>query len=280
MKQIYEEIIRIETGSGQPAVLAMIVSAQDSSPRGAGSKMLVRMTGQIIGSIGGGAIEKIALETALEMLSRNTPTRLQQYDLTSGNAASIHTKTGMQCGGTVTVYFELVRPFDRLIIFGAGHIGTAIAPIAQACGFFISIVDDRPEFAHPDRFPPMVCVTCDHPVKFAQNLSIFPEDSIVILTHNHRYDADVLKAILSNDSGRPRYIGMIGSRKKVRVILDKMHESGIEDDSLNRVHSPIGLNIGGDNPTEIAVSIMAELMAVRAGKLSNDCIRTMRSSSE
>ncbi len=276
MKNLYEEIIRIENGSAEPAVLVTVVRAQDSSPRAAGSKMLVRHSGDIMGTIGGGAIENIAKETACRMFSGREQNMLQEYDLTSGVINPVSQKTGMLCGGLMTLYYELLRPLDRIIIFGAGHIGSAITPIAQGCGFDVTIIDDRPDFARADRFSNRTTVICAHPVEHAGIMPLFPSDSIVILTHNHRYDSDVLNALLRNESEIPRYIGMIGSRKKVGTVLENIAKSGVQRDALDRVFSPIGLDIGGDNPTEIAVSIMAELQAIRYGRLSEGTVCVMR----
>lgn len=272
---LYEEIIRIENGSAEPAVLVTVVRAQDSSPRDAGSKMLVRKSGVILGTIGGGAIEKIARDVACRMFSDCEQTLLQEYDLASGGVSPVSQKTGMLCGGLMTLFFEMLRSPDRIIIFGAGHIGSAITPIAIGCGFNVTIIDDRPDFARADRFPDHTTIVCKHPVEYAGNMHMFSSDSIVILTHNHRYDADVLRALLRNESEPPRYIGMIGSRKKVGVVLENLVKSGVPKGLLDRVYSPIGLDIGGDNPTEIAVAIMAELQAIRYGRLSEGSVCVM-----
>ena len=274
MKKIYQEMIKICEGQSQDAVLALVVATEGSSPRASGSRMLVRQDGSIHGTIGGGSVEKKVIESAMRMFHERISHLCEKFSLSDRPIEAV--ATGMLCGGTMTVFLELLRGGDRLFIYGGGHIGHALAPIARECGFNVWVVDDRPEITSDEYFSDVANTILQHPGEHAAALEIRKSDSIVIVTHNHKYDALVLEKFLEKTNELPRYIGMIGSRKKISVVLQQLGRKGISQDRIDSVYTPIGLDIGGENPMEISIAIMAEMMAVRNGKISNDIVNLMR----
>ena len=155
------------------------------------------------------------------------------------------------------MFLEPVLPAPRLLIAGGGHVARALAAQAWLVGFEVTVIDDRPEFTHPDRFPDGVATRCGPIAQQLADLPITPDTYVVIVTRGHRHDADALRACLHSSAA---YIGMIGSRRKVKTIFEHLRHDGIQEDLIQRVRSPIGLNIGSETPAEIAVSIMAEVI--------------------
>ncbi len=273
-KNIFQEVARIQNGERDDAVLMIVVHTDQSTPRSQSAKMLVHRNGATLGSIGGGTVEKEAVDIAITMFEKNISTRFEKFDLGANDTTATH--TGMMCGGLMMIYFELVRSRNRLIIYGCGHIGTALAPIAEQCGFSVRAIDHRPEFADPDRFPETVKVIREHPPEHARQLNILPSDSIIIVTHKHLFDREVLENILDKPTPIPRFVGMIGSTQKVETIKMSLLEKGIPASKIEAVSTPVGLDIGGENPLEIAISILSEILAVRAGTLKDGYVLTKR----
>lgn len=155
---------------------------------------------------------------------------------------------------------EPILPADRLIIFGGGHVGKALSDFAGQCGFRVTVADDRPEFAMPERFPGARVLCADFP-KAVKELCLTSNDYLVIVTRGHAHDADTLRAVLNE--GESVYLGMIGSRKRVAAMLEMLAGEGYDRDRLGRIHTPVGLPIGAVTPQEIAVSILAELISCK-----------------
>lgn len=277
-RQLIQIIADIQTGRAPLAVMVVVVATSDSTPQSPGARMLVMADGTTHGTVGGGAIEKLAIDRAGEMLVRSQSTDFQRYDMDAESNTG-DKATGMMCGGTMSLYFERIAPEERFIVYGCGHIGGILVPLAAQCGFQVIAVDHRTEMTAPDRFTTPVDIQCVLPPDHAAELETHSGDTIVIMTHNHQFDAAVLENLLKTMTPEtmPRYIGMIGSGKKVKVILDKLEENGIDQKLLNRVHTPIGLKIGGGSPGEIAVSVMAEVLAAKYGQIENGRVATMRS---
>jgi len=247
-----------EIRSGRRAVLATIVRSSGSTPRTVGARMIVRGDGSSFGTIGGGAFEAMIVCDAEELLSRNAPTpTLKRYTFTEEGENAL----GMACGGTAEVLLEAADRGARLIIFGAGHVGLALARLAATVGFAPELVDDRAAFCDAARSLSVGRVwRCDaHYVAGVPPLD--PDCYVAVVTRCHRTDRLALKQVL----GRPlRYVGLIGSRRKKTVIFGELaEEDGVGPDELARVRCPIGLPIGGETPEEIAVSIVAELLQVK-----------------
>jgi xanthine dehydrogenase accessory factor len=244
---------------GEEVALVTIVAAQGSTPQRVGAKMLVYPDGRISGTIGGGCYENDALGKAREALLARKP-RLVKYDLTDDFAE----ESGLICGGQMTVYIEPVEAAPQLYIVGAGHVGHQLGKIARPAGFRIRVLDDREKFANTERFPEAEEVIVDSIPDWLHKADIPQTAYVVVVTRGHRHDLDALRSLAARDL---RYIGLIGSKAKVKKIYDALIEEGMPLECLQRVHAPIGLDIGAVTPEEIAISILAELIAVRRGRM-------------
>jgi xanthine dehydrogenase accessory factor len=250
---LFEEIVRLRR-AGQRAALATIVHTDGSIPSYESSRMLVREDGSIAGTIGGGCVEAEVWAAAKEVIRTEAPRKMvfnlnndAQYD------------NGLICGGTLEIFVESILPQPMLYIFGGGHISMALAGAAHAAGFAIGIVDDREAFANAQRFPTAqeICTSFAEAFeKIRPNASTY----IVIVTRGHKDDMRVLAWAVNTAA---RYIGMIGSKRKVLSVYKALEKEGYARDKFERVHAPIGLEIGALTPEEIAISIVAELIAVR-----------------
>ena len=244
---------------GDDVALVTIVAAQGSTPQRVGAKMVVYPDGRTVGTIGGGCYENDALGKAREALLSRKP-KLVKYDLTDDFAQ----ESGLICGGQMTVYIEPVEPAPQLYIIGAGHVGQQLAHVARPVGFRIHVLDDREKFANDQRFPDADEIIVDSIPDWLHKAEIPPSAYVVVVTRGHTHDLDALRALAARDL---RYVGLIGSRAKVKKIYDALAEEGMPIECLQRVHAPIGLDNGGVSPEEIAISIVAELIAVRRGRI-------------
>ena len=254
MNDIYQEIVRVKT-EGEEAALVTVVSATGSTPREEGAKMLVRPDGSIIGTIGGGSLEAQVIEEAVRVIKQAKPKRLHM-SLTAKEAG----EAGMMCGGELEVFIEPILSPPALYIFGGGHIALALTKMGKLVGFNITVIDDRAEFAHAERFPEAEVILAEDFTKSFPQVKIDKSSYIVIVTHGHQHDEVVLEWAVGTPA---RYIGMIGSKTKNETIYSHLLAKGITREQLDRVHAPIGLEIGAQTPEEIAVSILAELIKVR-----------------
>ena len=244
---------------GDEVALITIVSSNGSTPQRVGAKMLVFADGRTVGTIGGGCYENDALLKAREALRTRKAIRAK-YDLNDDFAED----TGLVCGGQMEVFIEPLEAPPALYVFGAGHVGFYVARLASDAGFEVHVVDDRAAFANRERFPEAAEVVVEDIPTWLASTTLPSAAYAVIVTRGHRHDLDALQALAS----RPlRYLGLIGSRAKVARIYEQLLALGhttLED--LSHVHAPIGLDIGAVTPQEIAVSIVAELVAVRRGR--------------
>ena len=255
---------------GEAAALDTIVSTTGSTPQRVGAKILVFGDGRLVGTIGGGCYENDAFWKAREAITERKP-RLVHYELSDDFAQ----ETGLVCGGQMDVYIEPIEPSPELYVIGAGHVGSQLATLAQAVGFHVHIVDDREKFANRDRFPEATEVVTDEIPAWLARTELPPHAYVVIVTRGHTNDLEALRALAPRDL---RYLGLIGSRAKVARIYEQLQLDGLPADCLTRVHAPIGLDIGAVTPQEIAVSILAELIAVKHGKVGgrNAAERSMK----
>lgn len=244
---------------GEEAALVTIVSSNGSTPQRVGAKMLVFGDGRIVGTVGGGCYEHDAIGQAKQVLaSRKAHT--VRYDLNDDFAE----ETGLVCGGQMEVFIEPIEASPAVYIFGAGHVGFYLAQMAQEAGFSVHVIDDRAAFANAERFPKAASIVVADIPQWLARTTIPSSAYAVIVTRGHRNDLDVLREIAPRDL---RYVGLIGSRAKVARLYDAVvAERGVAAERLERIHAPIGLDIGAVTPQEIAVSITAELIAVRRGK--------------
>ena len=244
---------------GEEVALVTIVSANGSTPQRVGAKMLVYADGRVVGTIGGGCYENEALWKAREALKTRKPCTVR-YELADDFAA----ESGLICGGQMEVFIEPIEPSPSVYIFGAGHVGQFVGCVAHDAGFRVHVIDDRAKFANRERFPDAAEIIVDDIPTWLTTSTIPPSAYAVVVTRGHRHDLDALRALAPR---RLRYIGLIGSRAKVKRIYDALAAEGsVSIDSLENVHAPIGLDIGAVTPQEIAVAIVAELIAVRRGK--------------
>ncbi len=322
MKKLLSQL-SYEMEETNDVMVVTIVAEAGSAPRGTGAKMLVAKRGLVIGSIGGGAVEKRSEELALEMLAGQR-SGIHDFTLHAGGAEDI----GMVCGGDVTVLFQYVpgsselwrsvsaqaansenawlitsadggKAFvwqegdnahgapeefmrqvpgkkvlyndgwlaealpheDRVIIFGAGHISQALSRMLPALDFKPVVFDCRPQFAAPELFPREAQVICGDFERIADYLTVDKNDYVVIMTSGHAHDYTVQYQIMQ---GEYAYLGVIGSKNKTATINKRLTEAGIPEHKLGGVHTPIGLSIKAVTPAEIAVSVAAELILVRA----------------
>jgi xanthine dehydrogenase accessory factor len=217
--------------------------------------MLVKADGSILGTIGGGSLEAQVIKEAIKAIGEGKPKRLH-----IGLTAREVTEEGMLCGGEVEVFIEPILTLPTLYIFGGGHISLPLAKIGKLLGFKIAVIDDRAEFANTDRFPEADITLADDFTKTFPKIKIDKSSYIVIVTRGHQHDELVLEWAMGT---KAKYIGMIGSKTKVKAIFSHLQAKGITKEQLNRVHAPIGLKIEAQTPEEIAVSIIAEIIMVR-----------------
>jgi xanthine dehydrogenase accessory factor len=244
---------------GEEAALVTIVSSNGSTPQRVGAKMLVFGDGRIVGTVGGGCYEHDAIGKARQVLTSRKAVTVK-YDLNDDFAE----ETGLVCGGQMEVFIEPIEAAPAVYIFGAGHVGYYLARIAHDAGFGVHVVDDRAAFANTERFPFAASVVVDDIPGWLARTQLPPTAYAVIVTRGHRHDLDTLRALAPRDL---RYIGLIGSRAKVARLYDQLlADSNVDPALLERIHAPIGLDLGAVTPQEIAVSIAAELIAVRRGK--------------
>jgi xanthine dehydrogenase accessory factor len=244
---------------GEPAALVTIVSARGSTPQRVGAKMLVFADGRIVGTIGGGCYENDAFWKAREAITSRRP-ELVHYELDDDFAQ----ETGLICGGQMDVYIEPIEPSPELYVIGAGHVGFHLARVAHEVGFRVHVVDDREKFANRERFPDAAEIVVEDIPAWIERTPLPAHAYAVIVTRGHTNDLEALRALAPREL---RYLGLIGSRAKVARIFDQLIADRMEPDTFKHVHAPIGLDIGAVTPQEIAVSILAELIAVKHGKV-------------
>jgi len=243
---------------GEPAALVTIVSTVGSTPQRVGAKMLVFADGRMVGTIGGGCYENDAFWKAREAINSRRP-QLVHYELSDDFAE----ESGLICGGQMDVYIEPIEPAPELYVIGAGHVGFHLARLAHEVGFRVHVVDDREKFANRERFPMAAEIVADDIPAWLARTPLPPHAYVVVVTRGHTNDLEALRALAPQDL---RYLGLIGSRAKVARIYDALTADAMPAEHLARINAPIGLDIGAVTPQEIAVRILAELIAVKHGK--------------
>ena len=244
---------------GEPAALVTIVATTGSTPQRVGAKMLVFGDGRLVGTIGGGCYENDAFGKAREAIISRRP-QLVHYELDDDFAQ----ETGLICGGQMSVYIEPIEPAPELYVIGAGHVGFHLAGLAHEVGFRVHVVDDREKFANRERFPHAAEVVTEDIPSWLGQAALPAHAYVVVVTRGHTNDLDAIRALAPRDL---RYLGLIGSRAKVARIYEQLQSEGLPASLLGQIHAPIGLDIGAVTPQEIAVSILAELIAVKHGKV-------------
>ena len=252
---LFEEVIRLRR-EGKRGVMATIVHTNGSIPSFESSRMLVKEDGTILGTIGGGCVEAEVWAAAKDVLKCEAP-RKMTFNL--NNEASYD--NGLICGGTLEVFVEPILPQPTLYIFGGGHVSMSLAKAAHTAGFGIGVIDDREQFANSERFPMAHEIYTTYEDAF-EKLKPNASSYLVIVTRGHRDDMRVLGWAVGTEA---HYIGMIGSKRKVISVYQALEREGVAPERFENVHAPVGLEIGALTPEEIAISITAELIAVRRG---------------
>jgi len=251
---IYGEIVNLRN-AGRRGAVATIVNVRGSIPSFETAKMLIRDDGSIVGTVGGGCVEAEVWQAAREVMESEKP-RTLTFNLNQNPKYD----TGLVCGGTLDIFIEPVLPPAALYIFGAGHVALNLYRTAKNAGFDVTVVDDRENYANRERFPEAKEIIAEDFEKAMARLSPSETSSIVIVTRGHHDDMRVLRWAVET---RARYVGMIGSKRKTITIFRELVKEGIPESLFERVHAPVGLDIGAITPEEIAVAITAELIAVR-----------------
>ncbi len=238
---------------GKPYAFATVVETTlKGTPRKAGAKMIVFEDGSSWGTIGGGRNEKAAIAECLKSLKTHKPQTVT-YNYFGREGESV-------CGGQMKVFIEPVFSASRLIICGAGHIALPLSWLAKVLKFHVTVIDDRKAFATKKRFPHVDKVILGQHAKELAKLAINANTFITIVTQGNEQDFECLKAVIKSDAG---YIGVISSQPKRVKFFKRLKDAGINDKLLKRVSIPMGIDIGSETPEEIAVSICAQLVAVK-----------------
>ena len=235
-----------------------VAATTGSVPRAPGSKMFVYADGRSSGTIGGGKFESLVIAEAQAAIEKKKPL-LKTYPLREGETDSF----GAICGGEMTIFIEPQITVEALYLIGAGHCARAIAKLAAECGLFVTVIDDRAELL-ADLPPSVVGTSGSLPRDFIASRLWRRDEALVMVSRNHEIDCEALAAAVEQHGAG--YIGMIGSRRKVRDVFERLRKRGISEEKLSRVYAPLGLDIGADSPAEIAVSCVAEILAVLRGK--------------
>jgi xanthine dehydrogenase accessory factor len=252
---VYRAVAELEE-KNEPGALCIVVRSQGSTPRNASSKMLVYSDGGFVGTVGGGEMESRVLQEALKAIQDGRP-RMLEYSMTDPSRGD----PGV-CGGQLEVFVEPIKPKPVLLVIGAGHVGQAVAHLADWLGFHVVVNDDRPEFCNPEVIPQ---AREFYPVPMSQvseKFKITPWTYIVLTTRGVDIDVEGMPALLETPAA---YLGVIGSKRRWTTTRDKLEEMGVVEEKLAAVHSPIGLELQAETPEEIAVSIMAEIIMLRNG---------------
>ncbi|HUQ91404.1 MAG TPA: XdhC/CoxI family protein [Bryobacteraceae bacterium] len=251
---VYEELVRLRR-SGQKCAVATIVQVNGSIPSYQSAKLLVREDGSMIGTIGGGCVEAEVWNAAREVMETEKPRHLT---FSLGQDAAYD--NGLICGGQLNVFVEPVLPQPFAYIFGAGHVSKSLSKVATMAGFATVVIDDREQFANRERFPEADQVCAGEYEELCSKLEINESSYIIIVTRGHRDDMRVLRWAVGTQA---RYIAMIGSKRKTIGVVKELEKDGIAREAFEKIHAPMGLDIGAITPEEIAVAVVAEMIAVR-----------------
>src|SRR2546426_1674208 len=219
--------------------------------------MVVYPDGRIVGTIGGGCVEAEMTWRARQVIDTRRP-QLASYDLTPDQAG----EDGLVCGGRMQVFIEPIEGTPVLCLFGAGHVAQPLARMAKAAGFRVQVADDRIKFANRERFPDVDLLVVEEFATAAGKMTLGPNTYAVVVTRGHKGDAEALRAVVGKGL---RFVGLLGSRPKLVHLVSGLEESGVPVEDLAEIHCPLGIEIGAVSPEEIAVSVLAEMIAVRRG---------------
>ncbi|PWH16635.1 MAG: xanthine dehydrogenase [Anaerolineae bacterium] len=256
MSETLYKLISESLERGESMALCTITEARGSTPRHAGSKMLVFEDGRFVGTIGGGELERRVLDEATTVIHTGRPAKLN-YSMTDPARGD----PGV-CGGRVEVFVEPILPKEKIVIIGGGHVGRAVAHLAKWLGFWVAICDDRAEFCTPEMNPDADAFFPVPMQDLPKHLNINRNTYLLLTTRGSAIDVAGLPALLET---KARYIGVIGSKRRWATTVKGLKEQGVSEAALARVHSPMGLELHAETPEEIAVSMMAEIIMLKHG---------------
>lgn len=248
---VFEELVQIRR-SGQKAALCTIVEVEGSIPSFQSAKMLIREDGAMVGTIGGGCTEAEVWQAAREVMETEKP-RMLSFRLNQEAAYD----NGLICGGQLNVYVEPILPIPTAYIFGGGHISKSLSKVASLAGFRTAVIDDREQYANAERFPEAFEVYADEYENVFPKLDVSSATYLIIVTRGHKDDMRVLKWAAQTEA---RYVAMIGSKRKTIEVAKQLVGQGVPAEKLERIHAPMGFDIGAVTPEEIAVSVVAEMI--------------------
>jgi xanthine dehydrogenase accessory factor len=251
---LYDEIVRLRK-LGQKCAVATIVQVNGSIPSFESAKILVREDGSFMGTVGGGCVEAEVWNAAREVIETEKPRHLS---FSLGQDAAYD--EGLICGGQLNIFVEPVIPQPRAFIFGGGHVSKGISKIATLAGFSTSIIDNREAFANAERFPEAEATYAEEYEDVFPKLAVNSSSYIIIVTRGHRDDMRVLRWAVNTPA---KYIAMIGSKRKTISVVHELEKEGVPREAFEKVFAPMGLEIGAELPEEIAISVVAEMIAVR-----------------
>ena len=254
--EFYRQVLNAKKENKLYAV-ATVVQTEGNTPRKSGAKMLVFSDGSIFGSVGGGVVEKQAISDCLAAM-KTGETLLKTYSAISQEVAD----KGMVCGNNMTIFIEPGERLPYLYLCGCGHVAQAVLPLAKSMGYYVVAIDARDISGYEDALAAADELHILESFDQIGNLDFVPGSAFIACSFSHKTDGDILNVILSKE---PSYVGMLGGKPKIRALFTKLKENGYSEDVLKQIHAPIGLDIGGEKPAEIAVSIMAEILASRYG---------------
>jgi len=254
VRDVLEAALRAEEG-GEPAALVTVIATEGSTPQKAGAKMLVYPDGRIVGTIGGGCVEAEMTWRARQSIEARKP-QVASYDLTPDQAG----EDGLVCGGRMQVFIEPIEGTPTLCLFGAGHVAQPLARMAKASGFRVQVADDRIKFANRERFPDVDLLVVEDFAAAARQMTLGPNTYAIVVTRGHKGDTEALRAVVGKGL---RFVGLLGSRPKLVHLVSALEESGVAPEDLAEIHCPLGIEIGAVSPEEIAVSVLAQMIAVR-----------------
>jgi len=267
--EFYEQVLKAKQENKVHAV-ATVVKTEGNTPRSAGAKMLVLANGEIIGSIGGGIVEKQASADCMTAM-KTGETMLKTYSAIAPDAAN----AGMVCGNNMTVFIEPGEKLPYLYLCGCGHVAQAVLPLAKSMGYYVVAIDARDISGYEEALKPADELLILESFDQIGRLEFVPGAAFIVCSFSHKTDGDILNVILDK---KPSYVGMLGGKPKIRALFTKLKENGYSEEVLQQIHAPIGLDIGGEKPAEIAVSIMAEVLAARNGGSCRSMSAIMRDS--
>jgi len=257
LEVLKEALKRID--KGETIALVTVVDSEGSTPSGIGTKMLVNKDGLVAGTIGGGITEAKIIKEAKEAIKEGKE-RFLAYHLTKEESAR---GEGAICGGDMKIFIDILQPREEILIFGAGHIAMYLSKLAKIVGFRVTVIDERKEFANQERFPEADQIITEKISKALNYAKITSSNYAIIVTKGHLQDEEVLNLVIQSNAA---YIGMIGSPKKNEAVFQHLREKGVREERINKVYSPIGIDIGAQTPEEIAVSIIAEIIKIKRKK--------------